>query len=135
MNQVFQYCFAMLSSFEHHTVNPILVKGKNSCCPPNTVTFGNRQNYASDSFSAVVGMHKNGITILRKPLITCLAPQQVGFILAIACASCDIPSTSDSMILATRIRAKIIIKVYHLNPPFDNIFDILSKRGPDSNIN
>ena len=135
MNQVPQYYFAMLSSFKHNTVNSILVKGKNSCCPPNTVTFGNGQNYTSDGLPAVIRVHKNSITILRKSLAACLTTQQISFVLAISCARCDIPLASDSMILTVRIRTKIIIKVYHLNPPLGYIFNIVPKRRPDGNIN
>jgi len=135
MNQAHQYCFTMHSSLEYNTDNPVLVKGENSCCPPNAVTFGNSQNYAPDSLPAVVGVHKNSITILRKPLVTCLATQQVSFVLAIACARCDIPMAPDSVVLTVKIRAKIIIKVYHLNPPLGHIFNIAPKRRLDGNIN
>jgi len=135
MNQAPQYCFTMLSSLEYNTVNPVLVKGQNSCCPPNAVTFGNSQNYALYSFPAVVGVHKNSITILRKPLVTCLTTQQVSFVLAIACARCNIPTAPDSMVLTVRIRTKIIIKVYHLNPPLGYVFNIVPKRRLDGNIN
>jgi hypothetical protein len=135
MNQVPQYYFAMLSSLKHNTVNSILVKGKNSCCPPNTVTFSNGQNYTSNGLPTVVGVHKNSITIFRKPLFTCLTTQQISFVFAITCARCDIPTTSNSKILTVRIRTEIIIKFYHLNPPLGHIFNIVPKRRPDSNIN
>jgi hypothetical protein len=75
MNQGFQYLFAMLARFEHHAVDAIFVEFKDSCCPTNAVTFGNSQNNTLDGFPAVVGVHKDGVTILGKPLITGLTAQ------------------------------------------------------------
>jgi hypothetical protein len=75
MNQVFQYLFAMLPRFEHHAVDAVFVELEDSRCPANAVTFGNGQNNALDSFPAVVGVQKDGIAILGKPLVTGLATQ------------------------------------------------------------
>jgi hypothetical protein len=65
----------MIARFEHHTVDAIFVEFKDSRCPTDTVTFGNGQNNALDGFPAVVGVHKNGVTILRKSLVTSLTTQ------------------------------------------------------------
>jgi hypothetical protein len=65
----------MIARFEHHAVDTILVEFKDSRCPANAVTFGNGQNNALDGLPAVVGVHKDGVTILRKPLITGLTTQ------------------------------------------------------------
>lgn len=117
MNKVAKYRFTMLPCFKDNTVDPVLIKRKDSRCPPDTVTFGNSQNNTLDSLPAIVGMHKDSITILRKPLITCLTTQQMGFILAIACTRCYVPLTPNSMILTLWIRAIIITKVYYFNHP------------------
>jgi hypothetical protein len=60
----------MIARFEHHAVDAILVEFKDSRCPANAVTFANGQNDTLDGFPAVVGVHKNGVTIFGKPLIT-----------------------------------------------------------------
>ena len=65
----------MIARFEHHTVDAIFVQGKDSRCPTDTVTFGNGENNTLDGFPAVVGVHKDGVTILRKSLITGLTTQ------------------------------------------------------------
>jgi len=103
----------MLSGLEHNTVNTILVQFKDSCCPPNTVTFGNGQNNAFDGFPAIIGVHKNCVTILRKPLAAALTTQQMGFILAIARTGCNVAFSPDSMVFTLWIRAEVIRKIYH----------------------
>jgi hypothetical protein len=70
MNQGFQYLFAMLARFEHHPVDAVFVELEDSRCPANAVRFGNGQNNALDGFPAIVGVQKDGITILGKPLVT-----------------------------------------------------------------
>jgi hypothetical protein len=75
MNQGFQYLFAMLACFEHHAVDAVFVESEDSRCPPDAVRFGNGQNNPLDGLPAVVGVHKDGVTILGKPLITGLTTQ------------------------------------------------------------
>jgi hypothetical protein len=75
MNQVFQDLFAMLARFEHHPVDAVFIELEDSRCPPDAVRFRNSQNNPLDGFPAIVGMQKDGITILRKPLVTGFATQ------------------------------------------------------------
>ena len=103
----------MIARFEHHTVDAIFVEFKDSRCPANAVTFSNRQNNALDGFPAVVGVHKDGVTILRKPLITGPAAKQMSFIFPIASTGCDVSFSPHSMVLALRIWAEIVRKIYH----------------------
>jgi len=103
----------MISGLEHNTVNTIFVQFKDSCCPPNAVAFGNCQNNAFDGFPAIIGVYKNCVTILRKPLITILTTQQMGFILAIARTGCNVAVPPDSMVFTLWIRAEVIRKIHH----------------------
>ena len=89
----------MVASFEHNTVNAIFVQRKDSCCPPDTVTLGNSQNNALNGFPAIIGVHKDCVTIFRKPLIAGLATQQMGFVLAIPSTGCNVSAAPDAMVL------------------------------------
>jgi hypothetical protein len=111
----------MLSSLQDNTVNAVLVKRKDSSCPPDTVTFGNSQNNGSDGLPAIIGVHENSVTIFGKPLVTCLATQQMSFVLAIACTGGDVSTSPDSMIPAVRIRTKAISKIHHSIPLSDKV--------------
>jgi hypothetical protein len=75
MNKSFQYFFAMISSLEHNPVDAVFVKLEDSRCPADTVAFANGKDNALDGFPAIVGVHKDGVTILGKPLITGLTPK------------------------------------------------------------
>ena len=111
----------MLSRLQDNTVNAVLVKRKDSSCPPNTVTFGNGQNNGLNGLPAIIGVHKDSVTIFRKPLVTCLATQQMSSVLAIACTGCDVSTAPDSMIPALRTRTKAISKIHHSVPLSDKV--------------
>jgi len=83
MNQVFQYLFTMSARLEHNSVDAVFVKLEDSRCPANAVIFGNSQNNALDGFPAIVGVHKDDVTILGKPLVAGLTAKQMSSILAI----------------------------------------------------
>jgi hypothetical protein len=125
-DKIFQYFLAMISSFEHNPVNAVFVEFKDSRCPANAVTFANGQNNPLDGFPAVVGMHKNGVAILRKPLITGFTTKQMGLILAIARAGGNIALPPDPIICTAWIRAEVGRKIYHHGLLPSNVFIILS---------
>ena len=121
----------MFSSFEHNTVNTIFVYRKYSCCPSNAVTFGNSQNNALNGFPAIIGVHKDCIAILGKPLITAPATQQMSLIFAITSTSGNVSVPPDSILLTLWIRAKLISKVYHANLLSTKGFPIVPWRKAD----
>jgi len=126
MNKIFQYSFAMISSLEHNSVDAVFVKLEDSRCPANTITFANGKDNALDSFPAIVGVHKNGVTILRKPLVTGLTTKQMGLILTIARTGGNIALPPDPIIFTDWIRAEVGRKIYHLNLLPLKVFLILS---------
>jgi hypothetical protein len=69
MNQGFQYLLGMLACFEHHAVDAVFIEFKDSRYLANAVRFGNCHYNALDGFPAIVGVHKDGVTILGKPLV------------------------------------------------------------------
>ena len=112
----------MVASFEHNTVNAVFVQRKDSCCSADTVTLGNSQNNTLNGFPAIIGVHKDCVTIFRESLIAGLATQQMSFVLAIPSTSCNVSATPEALVLTLRIRTKIIGKIYHSNLLSDRIF-------------
>lgn len=63
----------MFSGFKNDTIDPVFIEVENSCCPTNTVTLGNGKDDGLDGLLAVIGVHENCVTVLRKSLIACFA--------------------------------------------------------------
>ena len=80
-------------------------------------------------------MHKDCVTILRKPLVTGLATQQMSFILAIPGTGCDVPVSPDTVVLTLWIRTKMISKLYHPNLLSAKGFPIVPLREADGKEN
>jgi len=88
-----------------------------------------------NGFSAIIGVHKDCVTILRKPLVTGLATQQMSFILAIPGTGCDVPVSPDTVVLTLWIRTKMISKLYHPNLLSAKGFPIVPSREADDKQN
>jgi hypothetical protein len=66
-----------------------------------------------DRLFAIIGVHEDSVTILRKPLVTGLTTQQMGLVLAIPSTGCDVPVAPDPVVFTFRIRTKMTSKIYH----------------------
>ena len=63
----------MFSGLENDTIDAIFIEVENSRRPSNTVTLGNGKDNGLNCLLAVIGVHKDCVAVLGKPLIACFA--------------------------------------------------------------
>jgi hypothetical protein len=104
----------MFTSLKNNPVNGVFVKGENSRCPSDTVTFANGQNNTLNLLPAIVRMHKDCTMILGEPLMARLTAKQTGLVFAVPCTGGDVSFTSDSIIRTVWARTKMITEIGHI---------------------
>jgi hypothetical protein len=114
MDQMADDRFTMLTSLQNNPVDGVFVKGQNSRCPSDTVTFGNGQNNSLDLLPAIVRVHKDCTMILGEPMIACLAAKQTRPVLAVPCTGGDVSFTSDPIIRTLWARTEMITEIGHI---------------------